>query len=102
MRFYCIFLIQIRMLENVFLFICQVNEGLILKVQKSVQVIEETIINLSKEMKELTDLWAVWNFKINQVKPIKQQCWILEEQLNKVNKIQRKQLWLISRLFLDC
>lgn len=90
------------MLENVFLFICQVNEGLILKVQKSVQVIEETIINLSKEMKELTDLWAVWNFKINQVKPIKQQCWILEEQLNKVNKIQRKQLWLISRLFLDC
>lgn len=73
------------MLENVFLFICQVNEGLILKVQKSVQVIEETIINLSKEMKELTDLWAVWNFKINQVKPIKQQCWILEEQLNKVN-----------------
>lgn len=60
-----------------------VNEGLILKVQKSVQVIEETIINLSKEMKELTDLWAVWNFKINQVKPIKQQCWILEEQLNK-------------------
>lgn len=90
------------MLENVFLFICQVNEGLILKVQKSVQVIEETIINLSKEMKELTDLWAVWNFKINQVKPIKQQCWILEEQLNKVNKLQRKQLWLISRLFLDC
>ncbi|POI31427.1 hypothetical protein CIB84_004822, partial [Bambusicola thoracicus] len=61
----------------------EVNEGLILKVKKSVQVIEETIINLSKEMKELTDLWAIWNFKINQVKPIKQQCWILEEQLNK-------------------
>ncbi|XP_021256278.1 coiled-coil domain-containing protein 141 [Numida meleagris] len=60
-----------------------VNEGLILKVEKSVQVTEDTIINLSKEMKELTDLWAIWNFKINQVKPIKQQCWIFKEQLNK-------------------
>ncbi|XP_010711849.1 coiled-coil domain-containing protein 141 isoform X3 [Meleagris gallopavo] len=60
-----------------------VSEGFILKVEKSVQVIEETIINLSKEMKELTDLWAIWNFKINQGKPIMQQCWILEEQLNK-------------------
>ncbi|XP_042730456.1 coiled-coil domain-containing protein 141 isoform X2 [Lagopus leucura] len=60
-----------------------VSDGLILKVEKSVQVIEETIINLSKEMKELTDLWAIWNFKINQGKPIRQQCWILEEQLNK-------------------
>lgn len=76
----------------VFLFIYQISDGLILKVEKSVQVIEETIINLSKEMKELTDLWAIWNFKINQGKPIRQQCWLLEEQLNKVNKIQRKQL----------
>ncbi|OXB61719.1 hypothetical protein ASZ78_002720 [Callipepla squamata] len=60
-----------------------VNEGLILKAEKTVQVTEDTIINSSKEMKELTDLWAIWNFKINQVKPIKQQCWIFEEQLNK-------------------
>ncbi|XP_048808643.1 coiled-coil domain-containing protein 141 isoform X5 [Lagopus muta] len=60
-----------------------ISDGLILKVEKSVQVIEETIINLSKEMKELTDLWAIWNFKINQGKPIRQQCWLLEEQLNK-------------------
>ncbi|XP_065607293.1 coiled-coil domain-containing protein 141 isoform X6 [Cyrtonyx montezumae] len=60
-----------------------VNEGLILKAEKIVQITEDTIINLSKEMKELTDLWAIWNFKINQVKPVKQQCWIFEEQLNK-------------------
>ncbi|XP_025967001.2 coiled-coil domain-containing protein 141 [Dromaius novaehollandiae] len=60
-----------------------VNERLILKVEKSVQVTEDTIINLSKEKKELTDLWAIWNYKINQVKPIKQQCWIFKEQLEK-------------------
>ncbi|XP_052531481.1 coiled-coil domain-containing protein 141 isoform X6 [Tympanuchus pallidicinctus] len=60
-----------------------ISDGLIVKVEKSVQVIEETIINLSKEMKELTDLWAIWNFKIHQGKPVRQQCWILEEQLNK-------------------
>ncbi|XP_062435365.1 coiled-coil domain-containing protein 141 isoform X3 [Rhea pennata] len=61
----------------------QVNESLILKVEKSVQVTEDTIMNLHKEKKELTDLWASWNYKINQVKPIKQQCWIFKEQLKK-------------------
>ncbi|XP_072197997.1 coiled-coil domain-containing protein 141 [Excalfactoria chinensis] len=71
-------------LGNVFLnLVNTVNEGLILKVERSVQIVEETVINLSKEMEELTDLWAIWNFKVSQVKPIKQQCWILEEQLNK-------------------
>ncbi|KAM9629163.1 coiled-coil domain-containing protein 141 isoform 4-T6 [Morphnus guianensis] len=58
-----------------------VNKSLILKVEKSVRVTEDIIVNLSKEKKELTDLWAIWNFKIAQVKPIKQQCWIFKEQL---------------------
>nr|XP_009674633.1 PREDICTED: coiled-coil domain-containing protein 141 [Struthio camelus australis] len=60
-----------------------VNESLILKVEKSVRVTEETIINLSKEKKELIDLWVIWNYKINQVKSVKQQCWIFKEQLKK-------------------
>ncbi|RLW01007.1 hypothetical protein DV515_00008308, partial [Chloebia gouldiae] len=59
-----------------------VNESLILEVEKSIKVTEDIIINLNKERKELTDLWAIWNFKITQVKPIKQQCQIFKEQLN--------------------
>ncbi|XP_010072673.1 PREDICTED: coiled-coil domain-containing protein 141 [Pterocles gutturalis] len=58
-----------------------VNESLILKAEKSIRVTEEIIVNLSKEKKELTDLWAIWNFKITQVKPVKQQCQIFKEQL---------------------
>ncbi|XP_075009452.1 coiled-coil domain-containing protein 141 isoform X2 [Calonectris borealis] len=58
-----------------------VNESLILKAEKSVRVTEDIIVNLSKEKKELTDLWAIWNFKNTQVKPIKQQCRIFKEQL---------------------
>ncbi|XP_075566500.1 coiled-coil domain-containing protein 141 isoform X2 [Pelecanus crispus] len=58
-----------------------VNESLILKVEKAVRVTEDIIVNLSKEKKELTDIWAIWNFKITQVKPIKQQCRIFKEQL---------------------
>ncbi|XP_009702825.1 PREDICTED: coiled-coil domain-containing protein 141, partial [Cariama cristata] len=58
-----------------------VNESLILKVEKSVRVTEDIIVNLSKEKKELTDLWAIWNFKITQIKPVKQQCQIFKEQL---------------------
>ncbi|XP_062496617.1 coiled-coil domain-containing protein 141 isoform X1 [Pezoporus occidentalis] len=58
-----------------------VNKSLILKVEKSVRVTEDVIVNLSKEKKELTDLWAIWNFKITQVKPIKQQHQIFKEQL---------------------
>ncbi|XP_074884439.1 coiled-coil domain-containing protein 141 isoform X4 [Buteo buteo] len=58
-----------------------VNKTLILKVEKTVRVTEDIIVNLSKEKKELTDLWAIWNFKIAQVKPIKQQYQIFEEQL---------------------
>ncbi|KFW86931.1 Coiled-coil domain-containing protein 141, partial [Manacus vitellinus] len=58
-----------------------VIECLILKVEKSVQVTEDIIFNLNKERKELTELWAIWNFKITQVKPIKQQCQIFKEQL---------------------
>ncbi|XP_065526302.1 coiled-coil domain-containing protein 141 isoform X4 [Lathamus discolor] len=58
-----------------------VNKNLILKVEKSVQVTEDVIVNLSKEKKELTDLWAIWNFKITQVKPVKQQYQIFKEQL---------------------
>ncbi|KAM6421116.1 coiled-coil domain-containing protein 141 [Rhynochetos jubatus] len=58
-----------------------VNESLILKIEKSVRVTEDIIVNLSKEKKDLTDLWAIWNFKITQVKPIKQQYWIFKEQL---------------------
>ncbi|XP_017591317.1 PREDICTED: coiled-coil domain-containing protein 141 isoform X4 [Corvus brachyrhynchos] len=58
-----------------------VNESLILEVEKSIKVTEDIIINLNKERKELTDLWAIWNFKITQVKPIKQQCQIFKEQL---------------------
>lgn len=86
------------------LFICQVNKSLILKVEKSVRVTEDIIVNLSKEKKELTDLWAIWNFKIAQVKPIKQQCRIFEEQLKIVSKIARKKATLanISRLLLVC
>ncbi|KAM6396915.1 coiled-coil domain-containing protein 141 isoform 2-T2 [Pluvialis apricaria] len=61
--------------------ISMVNESLILKVEKTVQVTEDIIVNLSKEKKELTDLWAIWNFKITQVKPIKQKCRIFKEQL---------------------
>ncbi|XP_010009389.1 PREDICTED: coiled-coil domain-containing protein 141 [Nestor notabilis] len=58
-----------------------VNKSLILKVEKSIQVTEDIIVNLSKEKKELTDLWAVWNFKITEVKPVKQQYQIFKEQL---------------------
>ncbi|XP_074450075.1 coiled-coil domain-containing protein 141 isoform X4 [Larus michahellis] len=58
-----------------------VNESLILKVEKSIRVTEDIIANLSKEKKELTDLWTIWNFKITQVKPIKQKCRIFKEQL---------------------
>uniref|UniRef100_A0A803VA95 Coiled-coil domain containing 141 n=1 Tax=Ficedula albicollis TaxID=59894 RepID=A0A803VA95_FICAL len=58
-----------------------VNKRLILEVEKSIKVTEDIIINLNKERKELTDLWAIWNFKITQVKPIKQQCQIFKEQL---------------------
>ncbi|KFZ59947.1 Coiled-coil domain-containing protein 141, partial [Antrostomus carolinensis] len=57
------------------------NESLIFKVEKSVQVTEDIIANLSKEKKELTDLWAFWNFKITQVKPTKQQRQTFKEQL---------------------
>ncbi|KGL82676.1 Coiled-coil domain-containing protein 141, partial [Tinamus guttatus] len=60
-----------------------VNKSLIVEVEKSVRVTEDIIIDLSKEKKELTDLWAIWNYKVNQVKPIKQQCWIFKEQLKK-------------------
>ncbi|KAM9548076.1 coiled-coil domain-containing protein 141 isoform 3-T3 [Guaruba guarouba] len=67
----CIFLNLIKM----------VNKSLILKVEKSVRVTEDIIVNLSREKKELTDLWAIWNFKITQVKPIKQQYQIFKEQL---------------------
>ncbi|KAK2532602.1 Ccdc141 isoform A [Columba livia] len=58
-----------------------VNESLVLKAEKSVRVTEDIIANLSKEKKELTSLWAIWNFKITQVKPVKQQCQIFKEQL---------------------
>lgn len=88
--FFIVFFCLIQMWENVCLFICQANESLILKAENTIQVTEDTIINLSKGKKELTDLWAVWNFKINQVKPIKQQCLIFEEQLTKVSKKARK------------
>uniref|UniRef100_A0A8B9BIB3 Coiled-coil domain containing 141 n=1 Tax=Anser brachyrhynchus TaxID=132585 RepID=A0A8B9BIB3_9AVES len=75
------------------------NESLLLKAENTVQVTEDTIINLSKEKKELTDLWAIWNFKINQVKPIKQQCLIFKEQLTKTThglKILQEALRLMS------
>ncbi|XP_032866819.1 coiled-coil domain-containing protein 141 [Tyto alba] len=58
-----------------------VNEDLILNVEKSVRVTEDIVVNLSKEKKELTNLWAIWNFKITQVKPVKQQYQIFKEQL---------------------
>ncbi|XP_059709176.1 coiled-coil domain-containing protein 141-like isoform X1 [Haemorhous mexicanus] len=58
-----------------------VNERLILEVEKSIKVTEDIIMNLNKERKELTDLWAIWNFKVTQVKPINQQCQIFQEQL---------------------
>ncbi|XP_066045946.1 coiled-coil domain-containing protein 141 isoform X8 [Chamaea fasciata] len=58
-----------------------VNQSLILEVEKSIKVTEDIIINLNKERKELSDLWAIWNFKITQVKPIRQQCQIFKEQL---------------------
>ncbi|XP_059676159.1 coiled-coil domain-containing protein 141 isoform X2 [Gavia stellata] len=58
-----------------------VNDSLTLKVEKSVRVTEDIILNLSKEKKELTDLWAIRNFEITQVKPVKQQCWLFKEQL---------------------
>ncbi|XP_069717128.1 coiled-coil domain-containing protein 141 isoform X3 [Phaenicophaeus curvirostris] len=57
------------------------NETLILKAEETVHLTEDIIVNLSKEKKELTDLWAIWNFKITEVKPIKQQCQIFKEQL---------------------
>jgi len=81
-----------------------VNENLILKVEKSVQVTEDVIVNLSKEKKELTDLWAIWNFKITQVKPMKQQCQIFKEQLKTVSKVCRKKATVsnISRLLIVC
>lgn len=86
------------------LFICQVNESLILEVEKSIKVTEDIIINLNTERKELTDLWAIWNFKITQAKPIKQQCQIFKEQLKIVSKIARKKATVanISRLLLIC
>ncbi|XP_054237261.1 coiled-coil domain-containing protein 141 [Indicator indicator] len=58
-----------------------VNESLISNVEKSVQLAEDTVVNLSKEKKELTELWAIWNFKITQVKPAEQQSQIFKEQL---------------------
>ncbi|KFQ17951.1 Coiled-coil domain-containing protein 141, partial [Merops nubicus] len=61
--------------------VSMVNESLISKVEKFVRVTEDTIVNLSKEKKDLTDLWAIWNFKITQVMPVKQQCQIFKEQL---------------------
>lgn len=72
--------------KNKCLFIFQVNQSLILEVEKSIKVTEDIIINLKKERKELSDLWALWNFKITQVKPIKQQCQIFKEQLRIVSK----------------
>ncbi|XP_065493295.1 coiled-coil domain-containing protein 141 isoform X2 [Caloenas nicobarica] len=63
-----------------------VNESLILKAEKSVRVTEDIIANLSKEKKELTNLWAIWNFKITQVKPVKQQCQIFKEQLKNTTR----------------
>lgn len=86
------------------LFICQVNKSLILKVEKSVQVTEDIIVNLSKEKKELTDLWAIWNFKITQVKPIKQQYQIFKEQLKIVSKLTGKKATVanIYTLLLVC
>lgn len=74
-----------RYVEKKCLVISQVNESSILKVEKSIQVAEDTIDNLNKEKKVLTDLWAIWNFKITQVKPIKQQCQIIDEQLKTVS-----------------
>lgn len=74
-----------RYVEKKCLFISQVNKSSILKVEKSIQVAENTIDNLNKEKKVLTDLWAIWNFKITQVKPIKQQRQIIEEQLKIVS-----------------
>lgn len=71
------------------LFICQVNKNLILKVEKSVRVAEDVIVNLSKEKKDLTDLWAIWNFKITQVKPVKQQYQIFKEQLKIVSRLTK-------------
>lgn len=102
MRFYLYFIKTY--VEKNCLFICQVNKTLILKVEKTVRVTEDIIVNLSKEKKELTDLWAIWNFKIAQVKPIKQQYQIFEEQLKIVSKIARKRATLanISRLLLVC
>lgn len=72
--------------------------------EKTVRVTEDIIVNLSKEKKELTDLWAIWNFKITQVKPIKQKCRIFKEQLKIVSKIARKKATVanISRLLLAC
>lgn len=92
------------MWKNLCLFVCQVNERLILEVEKSIKVTEDIIIDLNKERKELTDLWAIWNFKITQVKPIKQQCQIFQEQLKIVSKIARKKATVanISRLLLAC
>ncbi|XP_071418397.1 coiled-coil domain-containing protein 141 [Pithys albifrons albifrons] len=58
-----------------------VNESFVSTVEKSVQITEDIIFNLNKERKELTELWAIWNLKITQVKPIKQQCQIFKEQL---------------------
>lgn len=86
------------------LFICQVNERLILEVEKSIKVTEDIIINLNKERKELTDLWAIWNFKITQIKPIKQQYQIFKEQLKIVSKIASKKAIVanFSRLVLAC
>ncbi|XP_014809969.1 PREDICTED: coiled-coil domain-containing protein 141 isoform X2 [Calidris pugnax] len=62
-----------------------VNKSLILKAENSVRVTEDIIVNLSKEKRELTDLWAIWNVKITQVKPIKQKCRIFKEQLKITN-----------------
>ncbi|XP_074000886.1 coiled-coil domain-containing protein 141 [Numenius arquata] len=62
-----------------------VNKSLILKAEKSVRVTEDIIVNLSKEKKELTNLWAIWNVKITQVKPVKQKCRIFKEQLKITN-----------------
>lgn len=92
------------MKKNKCLFIFQVNQSLILEVEKSIKVTEDIIINLKKERKELSDLWALWNFKITQVKPIKQQCQIFKEQLRIVSKKARKKANVanISRLLLAC
>uniref|UniRef100_A0A672U649 Coiled-coil domain containing 141 n=1 Tax=Strigops habroptila TaxID=2489341 RepID=A0A672U649_STRHB len=63
-----------------------------------INMVKDVIVNLSKEKKELTDLWAIWNFKITQVKPVKQQYQIFKEQLKIVSKLTRKKLEYLIKL----